>query len=61
MAQYCLWKSQMGLNDFLAARETEKEIFNILDNDENSKALVNKYNLSNAEPFVNYTPYQTNV
>ena len=56
MAQYCLWKSQIGLNDFSAAKETENKIFNILYTDENSKALVKKYKLSNVEPFVNLAP-----
>ena len=54
IAHYCLWKAQIGTGDLFEAKKTEKKIFGILQSDDDSKALLEKYNLSHVEPFVNF-------
>jgi anaerobic magnesium-protoporphyrin IX monomethyl ester cyclase len=54
IAHYCLWKTQIGKGDLSSSNKTKKNIFDILKSDEGSKAILDKYNLSHVEPFVDF-------
>jgi radical SAM superfamily enzyme YgiQ (UPF0313 family) len=54
MANYCLWKSQVGLGDYLEAGKTEKKLYEIVKKESKTIEFLKKYNLLDTEPFKNF-------
>ena len=51
IARYCLWKSQIGKGDLASAKCTEDSISELVMVDPDSKAILERYHLSNVRPF----------
>ena len=51
---YCLWKSQIGLDDHLGAKATEEKLYEIIKKEKRNTELLKKYNLLKEKPFVNF-------
>lgn len=51
LANYSLWRSQIGLGEFAQAAETEKRLQNLLQTNEHNMRLLKKYNLLHEKPF----------